>query len=80
MGEFQTYAGMLNAVAMALLLVIIAGFYLSLTMEAFRGVSDSRASTGALRRGGAGADFRAGEDEVRPVARRVRRKRALSAA
>lgn len=58
MNEFHTYAGMLNAVAMALLLVIIAGFYLSLTMEAFRGASDSRASTGAMRKGGAGIDCR----------------------
>ncbi|WJH40912.1 hypothetical protein N7E02_10250 [Aliirhizobium terrae] len=58
MNEFHTYAGMLNAVAMALLLVIIAGFYLSLTMEAFRGASDSRASKGALRKGGAGIDCR----------------------
>jgi hypothetical protein len=78
MDAFHTYAGMLNAFAMALLLLIIAGFYLSLTMEAFRGVSDSRASTGALRRGG--ADFRAGEDEARPEARRIRRKRVLTAA
>lgn len=80
MDAFHTYAGMLNAVAMALLLVIIAGFYLSLTMEAFRGASDSRASTGALRRGGAGSDCRSDEDDVRSMARRGRRDRAFSAA
>ncbi len=57
---FYAYTGLLSASAMVLLLTMIVAFYVSLTLEAFKNVNDSRVEATALRRGGAGMDCRPG--------------------
>jgi hypothetical protein len=57
---FYAYSGLLNASAMVLLLAIIVAFYVSLTLEAFKNATETRVEATALRRGGAGMDYRPG--------------------
>jgi hypothetical protein len=57
---FHAYSGLFSASAMMLLLTMIVGFYVSLTLEAFKNANETRVEATALRRGGAGMDCRPG--------------------
>jgi hypothetical protein len=57
---FYAYSGLLNASAVVLLLAIIVTFYVSLTLEAFKNANEARVEATALRRGGAGMEYRPG--------------------
>jgi hypothetical protein len=80
MDAFYPYAEMLNAAALALLLLLVAVVYFTLTMQAFTVTSDGRSANTAWRRDGAGIDCRRDEDRLRPLAVRSRRSRAFSKA
>ena len=70
---------LLPALARILLLLIVAGVYFSLTIQAFTVTSDGRSANTTWRRDGAGIDCRRDEDALKPLAVRARRSRAFSA-
>jgi len=57
MDAFNIYAGLLNASAMVLLLMIIVAFYINLTVEAFRHAKDDRDEMTVFGRGPADLDL-----------------------
>jgi hypothetical protein len=80
MNAFHTYSDTLDTLAMGLLLIIIVAFYVSLTMEAFRGAMGRQATGGQLRRNGAERERGIESRKVRPAAARARRNPVASRA
>jgi hypothetical protein len=80
MNAFHTYSSTLDTIAMALLLIIIVAFYVSLTMEAFRGAMSRQTRGGQPRQHGVESERWIEGSKVRPAAVRARRSPVSSGA